>query len=98
YIEEIGRRLDNFDLFSNSQDDLATTIFGDSEQLPIDTNGRINLSKEMMDFADIRDSAAFVGLGRKFQIWNPKAFKKRREDARVQVRAQNLTIPKGGAE
>lgn len=98
YIEEISQRLDNFDLFSNSQDDLATTVFGDSEQLPIDINGRVMLTKEMMDYADLHHTAAFVGLGRKFQIWNPKAFNKRRDDARKQVKVQNLTIPKGGVE
>jgi MraZ protein len=97
FMEEIGQRLDHFDLFSDSQDDLATAVFGDSVQLPFDGDGRIVLPKELMDFAQIEGSANFVGLGKKFQIWNPKTFKKRREDARTQVKVQGLTIPKGGA-
>ncbi|MCE7887272.1 MAG: division/cell wall cluster transcriptional repressor MraZ [Alphaproteobacteria bacterium PRO2] len=98
FMEEIGQRLDHFDLFSDSQDDLATAVFGDSVQLPFDGDGRIVLPKELLDFAEIDGSANFVGLGKKFQIWNPKTFKKRREDARTQVKVQGLTIPKGGRE
>lgn len=97
YMEEVGRRLDHFDLFSDSQDDLATAVFGDSVQLPFDGDGRVVLPAELMDFAAINDNAAFVGLGRKFQIWNPKTFKQRREDARKMVKAQNLTLPKESA-
>lgn len=97
FMEEVGKRLDHFDLFSNSQDDLATAVFGDSVQLPFDGEGRIILTAELMRFASINDSAAFVGLGRKFQIWNPKIFEKRREEARSQVKTQGLTIPKGEA-
>ncbi len=94
FMEEVGRRLDHFDLFSDSQDDLATTVFGDSMQLPFDGDGRVILPGDLMEFAGLDGSAAFVGLGRKFQIWNPKTFKKRREDAREKVSSQNLTIPR----
>lgn len=98
FMKEVSERLDNFDLFSNPQDDLATAVFGDSVQLAFDGDGRIVLPKELMDFAGLEGSAAFVGLGKKFQIWNPKTFKKRRDEARTQVKAQGLTIPKGGKE
>ena len=47
FMEEVGQRLDNFDLFSNSQDDLATAIFGDSVQLPFDGDGRVVLPSEL---------------------------------------------------
>src|SRR5262245_21318988 len=86
YMEEIGKRRDNFDLFSDSQDDLATAVFGDSVQLPLDPEGRVSLPGELIKFAGLKDSVAFVGLGKKFQIWNPATFKKRREEARVQVK------------
>ncbi len=98
FMEEVGRRLDHFDLFSDSQDDLATAVFAGSVQLPFDGDGRVILPPELMEFAAIEGSAAFVGLGRKFQIWNPKTFRKRREDARGQVKAQGLTIPRGEAK
>jgi len=95
YMEEVGRRLDQFDLFSAEQDDLATAVFGDSVQMPFDGDGRIMLTADLAAFADVGERAAFVGLGAKFQIWNPDAFEKRRDAARSRVRTAGLTIPKG---
>ncbi len=95
YMNEIGARLDHFDLFSQEQDDLATAVFGDSIQLSFDGDGRITLPAELMDYAGIADRAAFVGLGRKFQIWEPVAFDARRAAAREAVRTKGMTLPKG---
>lgn len=94
YMEEISRRLESFDLFSEEQDDLATSVFGEAVQLAIDSDGRIMLPPALMDFSGIGESAAFVGLGTKFQIWEPGALEARRDRARQQVREKKLTIPK----
>ena len=95
HMAEISKRLDNFDMFSEDQDDLATTLFGEAVQVPFDGDGRIVLPVELMEFAGIVERASFVGLGGKFQIWDPELLNKRREDARRAVREKNLTLPKG---
>lgn len=95
-MEEISARLDQFDLFSSEQDDLATTIFGQSVQLPIDGDGRIILPEHFLKAAQIANKATFVGLGRKFQIWNPELFDRRKVQARGAVQDQKLTIPNDG--
>lgn len=95
YMEELSARIDKFDLFSETQDDLATAVFGEAIQLPFDSDGRIILPPSLMEFAGLSDAAAFVGLGAKFQIWEPGALDKRRTEARKQVKAKGLTIPKG---
>jgi MraZ protein len=94
YMQEIGKRLDNFDLFSAEQDDLATSIFGTAVQLPMDGDGRIILPADLIDFGGLEDKASFVGMGAKFQIWSPENFETRREIARQAVQAKGLTIPK----
>jgi MraZ protein len=96
-MEEIGGRLDKFALFSDEQDDLATTIFGEAVQLPFDGEGRVVLPQDLVSFAGIGESAAFVGMGRKFQIWSPEAYEKRRGSARDSVKKKGLTLPAGGA-
>lgn len=93
-MEEIGERMDHFDLFSDEQNDLATMIFGESVQLSFDGDGRVTLPLELMQAAHIVDSATFVGLGRKFQIWNPQMFERRRSEARAQVHDKKMTVPK----
>ena len=95
YMQEIGRRLDDFDLFSSEQDDLATSIFGTAVQLSLDGDGRIILPIDLIEFTALGEKASFVGMGAKFQIWNPQSFEQRREAARQAVQSKNLTIPKG---
>ncbi|MGH1375539.1 MAG: division/cell wall cluster transcriptional repressor MraZ [Alphaproteobacteria bacterium] len=94
-MDEIGDRMDHYDLFSSDQDDLATTIFGESVQLLIDGDGRMTLPSHLMSAAGITSRATFVGLGRKFQIWSPEMFERRRTQARSSVQDRKLTVPKG---
>ncbi len=95
-MAELGERLDQFALFSEEQDDMATAIFGEAVPLPFDGEGRIVLPVDLMEHAGVVDQAAFVGLGHKFQIWEPAALKRRQSEARGNVRAKGLTLPKGG--
>jgi len=93
-MEELSLRLDHYDLFSSDQDDMATAIFGEAVQLPFDGDGRIILPAALVDFAGINDHAAFIGMGHKFQIWDPVTFEERRNAARKNVRDKGLTLPK----
>lgn len=93
-MEELSARLDHYDLFSSDQDDLATAIFGEAAPLSVDADGRIVMPQELIDFAGIGEQAAFVGMGRKFQIWEPAALEKRRTQARSAVRDKGLTLPR----
>ena len=93
-MEELSARLDHYDLFSSAQDDLATTIFAEAVQLPFDPEGRIVIPEHLLKHAGIDDQAMFVGLGRKFQIWNVVSYEKRRDEARQQVKDKGLTLPR----
>lgn len=92
-MTEIAARLDHFDLFSDTQDDLAGMIFAEARQLPFDGDGRIVLPEDLRSFCGMTDKAAFVGMGRKFQIWEPAALEKRLADARQNVQDKGLTVP-----
>ncbi|MBP9050473.1 MAG: division/cell wall cluster transcriptional repressor MraZ [Alphaproteobacteria bacterium] len=100
-MEELSLRLDQFDLFSSEQDDLATTIFGEAVPCPFDSEGRIGIPDGLLEFAGIHENATFVGLGRKFQVWDAERFETRRLAARAHVIDKGMTLPKikaGGAE
>lgn len=98
-MAELSERLDQFDLFSSEQDDLATAIFAEAVQCPFDGEGRISIPSHLLDHAAIDEAVTFVGLGRKFQIWNTEKFEKRRDAARANVAKEGMTLPKvkGGA-
>jgi MraZ protein len=93
-MTELSARLDNFDMFDENQDDLATTIFAESIQLSFDSDGRFTLPQHLIDAANLEGEAAFVGLGSKFQIWHPRALEEHKTSARKNVKSKNLTLPK----
>ena len=93
-MEELCGRLDHYDIFSSEQDDMATAIFGEAVQLPLDGDGRVVLPASLLEFAGLDEIASFVGLGKKFQIWSPERLDQRREIARKAVQDKGLTLPK----
>ena len=81
-MQSLSERFDRFDLFSPNDTDAETmAFFGDAVPLTFDETGRVGLSKELLAHAGITESAVFVGLGTKFQIWEPKAFAKRHAES-----------------
>jgi MraZ protein len=95
-MQEIARRLDEFDMFSTDQDDLAASVFGEAVQLAFDGEGRIMIGTDLLARATLSDQAVFVGMGAKFQIWSPEKYEERRCAARENVTKNKLTLPKGG--
>lgn len=95
-MHELSARIDKFDLFSDTQDDLAAVIFGNATPFAFDETGRIGITKELMLHAGITDTAVFVGMGNKFQIWSPEKYKTRRENAMRHVQQKGLTLPNNG--
>ncbi|MEE9209341.1 MAG: division/cell wall cluster transcriptional repressor MraZ [Kiloniellales bacterium] len=93
FMERLNDSISSMDLFSDAHDDLAATIFADSQQLPFDGDGRIVLPAKLAEHAGIGERAAFVGKGPIFQIWAPEALGRHMEEARARARSQGLTLP-----
>ena len=53
--------------------------------LSLDQDGRIVLPEALRAHAGLSTSVTFVGLGTKFQIWEPVRFEERRARAREKV-------------
>lgn len=77
-IEELGP-------YSDGRDPLATALFGESEMLKIDQDGRTVIPPRLLEHAGITKEVTFVGLGLKFQMWQPDAFENYREQSRSQM-------------
>ena len=93
FMERLNDGMSSMDLFSDDHDDLAATIFADSQQLPFDGDGRIILPALLATHAGISERAAFVGKGPIFQIWEPEALEIHKNEARARARSQGLTLP-----
>lgn len=91
-MQRLSESVDALDAFSDAQDEFASTIFADAQLISFDGDGRIVLPKDLLDFAHIEDSIAFVGRGSTFQIWHPAAFRERQQQARYNAKEQHLTL------
>jgi MraZ protein len=91
-MEEMSARIDALPEFSEDHDALAA-IFADALQLAFDGEGRIVLAQSLVEHAGITENAAFVGLGRTFQIWDPQQFERHQQEMRERARRQGTTLP-----
>jgi MraZ protein len=85
-LNEIDAFLSTLAPYSDERDQLSTALFGTSEILKVDPEGRVILTDTVKAHAGITDAVTFVGLGHKFQIWEPRAFVAHLEAARTRVR------------
>ena len=86
-IEKISDAIDNLNPFEEKKDFFATSILSESTNLIFDTEGRISLTKKLLQHSKIKTSILFVGLGKTFQIWEPTLFEKFKTKA---VKKSNL--------
>jgi MraZ protein len=84
---EIEALIARYAPFSEQREQLALALYGTSETLKVDGEGRVVLSENLKRHAGITETVAFVGLGHKFQIWEPGLFKKELAKATEKVRA-----------
>jgi MraZ protein len=86
-MAEIEALIARFAPFSEQREQFALALYGTSETLKVDSEGRVVLSDSLKRHAGITEAATFVGLGHKFQIWEPSRFQHELAEATQQVRA-----------
>ncbi len=96
-LAEIDGLLARFSPYSQERDTFSVALLGTSEILKPDTEGRISLSESLKAFAGITTEATFVGVGHKFQLWEPKAFQAHLLDAQDRLRGLRLKLSQTGA-
>lgn len=108
-LEEIESMLARLEPFSEQWEFLSHALVGASEELALDSEGRIILPESLRAVAGIKDKVSFVGLGSRFQLWEPRAWeheylqaKDRARDLRTRFRAPPMFAPaydlRGGKE
>ena len=81
-IEKLSNTIDSLSPFEEKRDYFATSVLSESLNLQFDTEGRVSLTEKLLDHAKIKNNILFVGLGKTFQIWEPKIFEKFKITAR----------------
>ncbi|MEO1695232.1 MAG: division/cell wall cluster transcriptional repressor MraZ [Pseudomonadota bacterium] len=87
--ERLASKIDNLlsglPDYSDERDELSVALYGDVQVLTVDGDGRIVLPEALRAHAGVDRQVAFVGLGDKFQMWEPETFDERRRRAREKV-------------
>jgi MraZ protein len=94
-LNEIETFLASLPPYSDERDQLSTALFGTSEILKVDPEGRVILTEAVKAHAGVADQVTFVGLGHKFQIWEPERFRTHLEQARAKVRDLKRSLGAG---
>lgn len=83
---EIESLIARFAPFSDQREQFATALYGTSDTLKLDGEGRVVMTEGLKTHAGIKDTVSFVGLGHKFQIWEPGRFRTELAEATDKVR------------
>ncbi|WP_409431902.1 division/cell wall cluster transcriptional repressor MraZ [Litorimonas sp. RW-G-Af-16] len=99
-LKEYQRSLETLDYYDEGRIALQRAIFAESRRLPFDSGGRVSLPKDLHEYAGLNGKVTFVGLGRRFEIWSPKAHAERTENIRKLARENRhrlrpVSVPDG---
>ena len=91
-INEIAKRINTLDIFSDDQDDFSTSIFSEIIPTNLDAEGRFLISDDLKKHANISFEAKFIGQGHYFQIWEPEAALERQKKSRERLIKNKKTL------
>ena len=60
--------------FRGAHDLTSFALHSLCEDLAIDETGRVRLPEEMIAYAGLKENVTFVGMGRKFEIWDSERY------------------------
>ena len=91
-IEKLSDSIDSLNPFEEKRDIFATSVLSESVNLQFDGEGRISLSKTLLNYAKIKNTMLFVGQGKTFQIWEPKLFEKFKVKAKKKANLNRASL------
>ncbi len=94
FLEKLATRLySRTSPFDPSILSVANSILAGADELSFDPEGRVRLSDEFREYAGITSHATFAGLGPKFMIWNPEAYRTFEDAQLVKADQDLLDVP-----
>ncbi|MFH0881165.1 MAG: division/cell wall cluster transcriptional repressor MraZ [Lentisphaerota bacterium] len=85
---EMMRRLEKFRTVSIADvkaQQFARTFFSRANQVPWDSQGRLRVSDDLLEYADLLNQVVLVGIGNRFELWSPEKWKE--QNTRVEPAA-----------
>lgn len=98
-LAEIDAMIARFPSHSEARDLIATALLGSAEILKLDPEGRIALPERFRTHLGPEPELVFVGLGDRFRMWSPAAYRAYLEGAKSRLRdlRTSLAGPENGS-
>ena len=77
--EDIERKLMRLPTFDKQARRLQRLMVGHATEIEMDGHGRILLSKELREYAQLDRQAMLIGQGTKFELWDDERWKQTRD-------------------
>lgn len=97
-LAEIEALIERYPPYSDEREEFSAALYGRSETMKFDSEGRIVLTETLKAHAEISEAVTCVGLGHKFQIWEPERFRAHLAEATGKVRALKKSLGSRGKE
>ncbi len=93
-VNEIAKRINNLDFFSEEHEDFTTSIFSEMVPTNLDKEGRFLIPEKLKTFAKIKDEVTFIGQGYYFQIVSPSVALDLQNKSRIRLNLNKKTLSK----
>lgn len=91
-LERYQTLIEEMDPYDEARIAFERAIFGAAKPLAFDSNGRVTLSKDLIEHAGLDGKATFVGLGSRFEIWSPDTYEAHKSDAQAFARDNKRSL------
>ncbi|OEK03471.1 division/cell wall cluster transcriptional repressor MraZ [Roseivirga sp. 4D4] len=72
--KKIINRVRSLSEFNEEYRKFQRSFFRGNAEVELDSAGRINIQKRMLEYADLTKEVVLVGLGNRVEIWNPDLY------------------------
>ena len=93
-VNEIAKRINNLDFFSEEHEDFTTSIFSEMVPTNLDKEGRFLIPEKFKKFANLKNEVSFIGQGYYFQIVNPDFAMDLQKKSRTRLNLNKKTLGK----
>jgi len=92
--EKIEAQLAQLPSFNRQARRIQRLLIGHATELELDSNGRILLSRELVDHAGLKKQAVLIGQGKKFELWDEAHWQTRCEEwLEEEANSDSSTLP-----
>ena len=77
--EELERKLVRLPSMNKSARRIVRIMVGYATEVEMDANGRILVSRELRDFANLDKNGMLIGQGNKFELWDEATWNEKRD-------------------